>query len=115
MSTLTSMNEVQNLRELLKTVVADGAFGITLRTGEPTVVHTAEGPKRLEGAQPAREEITDFLRQLTGSRGVREFRDKGVTRFMVPFEGGVRLVGSARVEKEDIHVEIRRMAGKSKP
>jgi hypothetical protein len=114
MSGRGTMNEVDNLRELLRTVVADGGFGMTLRTGETTVVHTAQGPKRLETALPTHEEVAAFLRWLTGSRGVREFRDSGVTRFMVPFEGGVRLVGAARLEKDDIHLEIRRMAEKPK-
>ena len=107
------MNEGNDLKELLRNVIADGDFGLTLRTGEATVVHTLQGPKRLEAVLPTHEEMAAFLRQLTGSRGVREFRNSGVTRFMVPFEGRVQLVGAARVEKDDIHVEIRRMAGKS--
>jgi len=110
----TNMNQVPDLKELLRNVVADGGFGMTLRTGEVTVVHTAQGPKRLEAVLPTHEDITAFLRRLTGSRGVREFRDSGVTRFVVPFEGGVRLVGAARLEKDDIHIEIRRMTGRAK-
>src|SRR5258705_80163 len=108
------MNETSDLRELLRNVIAEGGFGMTLRTGETTVVYTAQGHQRLGAVLPTHEDITAFLRQLTGSRAVREFRDRGVTRFMVPFEGGVRLVGAARVEKDDIHIEIRRMAGRSK-
>lgn len=105
------MSEVHHLKQLLANVIADGDFGLTLRTGEVTVVHTVHGPKRVETVLPTPEELTAFLRQLTGSRGVREFRVRGVTRFMVPFESGVRLVGAARLEKDDIDVEIRRMAG----
>jgi Tfp pilus assembly ATPase PilU len=108
------MNEVHDLKELLRTIVADGDFGVTLRTGEPTVVHTRTGRRMIEGVHPTHEEITTFLRRLMGSRGVREFRDHGVTRFMVPFDDGVRLVGAARLEKDDIHVEIRRIVGSSK-
>src|SRR6516164_11513743 len=101
------MNEVNDLTELLRNVIAGGGFGMTLRTGEATVVHTAQGPKRLEAVLPTHEEITAFLRQLTGSRGIRDFRDNGVTRFMVPFESEIRLIGAARLEKDDIHVELR--------
>ncbi len=108
------MNQTHDLKELLRNVVANGDFGMTVRTGEPAVVYTTKGPRRLEGMHPSHEEITAFLRQLTGSRGVREFRDSGVTRFMVPFEERVRLVGAARLEKDEIHVEIRRMVGKAK-
>ena len=107
------MNEVHDLKDLLRAVIADGDFGMTLRTGEPTVVHTRTGRRTIEGAQPTHEEITSFLRRLMGSRGVREFRDHGVTRFLVPFDGGIRLVGAAKLEKDDIHVEIRRMVGNS--
>src|SRR5215470_5367120 len=114
MSDSSNMNRGRDLRELLRNVLADGDFGMTLRTGETTVVHTAKGPKPLVAVLPSHEDIANFLRQLTGSRGVREFRDNGVTRFMVPFEGGVRLVGAARLEMDDIHVEIRRMAGRAK-
>jgi hypothetical protein len=109
------MNEVHDLKELLRTVVADGDFGLTLRSCEPAVVHTRTGRRTVDGARPTHEEITTFLRRLMGSRGVREFRDHGVTRFMVPFDGGVRLVGAARLEDDDIHVEIRRMVGSSNP
>lgn len=107
------MSEVSDLKELLRQVMANGDYGLTLRTGEVTVVHTVQGPKRLEGVIPTHADIEAFLRQLTGSRGVRELRNGGVTRFMVPFESGVRLVGAARLEQDDIHVEIRRMAEKS--
>jgi hypothetical protein len=105
------MNEASDLRELLRNVIAEGGFGMTLRTGEMTVIHTAQGPKQLEAVLPTHEQITAFLRQLTGSRGVREFRDNGVTRFMVPLESGVRLVGAARLEQDDVHLEVRTMAG----
>ena len=106
------MDVEQDLRELLRNVVADGDYGMTVRTGEPLVVHTTKGPRSVETPHLTHEEVVAFLRQLMGSRGVREFRANGVTRFMVPFDGGVRLVGAARQENDDIHVEIRRMAGK---
>jgi hypothetical protein len=108
------VNEVQDLKSLLAKVVAEGDFGVTLRTGEPAVVHSSKGPRTIDGTSPGPEGIMVLLRQLTGSRGVRELREHGVTRFMVPFGDGVPLVGAARFEKEDIHMEVRRMAGNSK-
>ena len=106
------MDVAQDLSELLRNVVADGDYGMTVRTGEPLVVHTTKGPRSVETPHTTHEEVVAFLRQLIGSRGGQELRANGVTRFMVPFDGGVRLVGAARQENEDIHVEIRRMAGK---
>ena len=58
------ISEVHDLRELLRNVVADVGFGMTLRTGEPTVVHTPQGPKRLGTVPPTHEEITAFLWRL---------------------------------------------------
>lgn len=107
------MDQVDDLRELLRNVVADGDYGLTVRSGEPLVVHTTKGPRSVQAAHLTQEEIVTFLRQLMGSRGVREFRASGVTRFMVPFDGGVRLVGAVRQENDQIHVEVRRMAGRS--
>ena len=85
-----TMDVEQDLRELLRNVVADGDYGMTVRTGEPLVVHTTKGPRSVETPHLTHEEVVAFLRQLMGSRGVREFRANGVTRFMVPFDGGVR-------------------------
>ena len=108
MSDLVRVKEASDLKELLKGAISNGGFGMTLRSGEMAVLHTAKGPKRIESVIPTHEEITGLLRQLTGSRCVREFRDNGVTRFMVPLEGAVHLVGAARLEGDNIHFEIRR-------
>ena len=108
------MNATHDLRELLGNVIADGDFGMTLRTGESLIIHSRDGSRSIEQVHPTHEEIAEFLRQLTGSRGVRELRTQGVTRFIVPFEGGVRLVGAARSENDEAHVEIRRMVGNSR-
>jgi hypothetical protein len=105
-----TMDVTQELKALLRNVVADGDYGMTVRSGEPLVVHTKKGPRSIEAPHTTHEEVVAFLRQLLGSRGVREFRANGVTRFMVPFDGGVRFVGAARQEDDHIHVEIRRMA-----
>jgi hypothetical protein len=51
------------LKELLRTVIADGEFGLTLRSGEPPVVHTPTGSRRIEGTEPTADEIEAFLRQ----------------------------------------------------
>jgi len=40
---------MHDLRDSLRNAMADGDFGMTLRTGEPTTVHTTSGPQQLEG------------------------------------------------------------------
>ena len=64
MSEVNIVNEVYQLKELLRTIIADGDFGVTLRTGEPPVVRTANGRRTVEGKQPTHEEITDLLRHM---------------------------------------------------
>jgi hypothetical protein len=105
------MCDPHDLKELLRNIIADGEFGVTLRSGETAVVHTPTGPRPVNGTQPTRDEIEAFVRQLIGSRGTREFREQGVTRFMLPLEDGVRVIGAARQDNNEVQVEIRRMAG----
>ena len=105
------MGDLHDLKELLRSIIADGEFGVTLRSDEPPIVHTPNGPLAVPGTKPNRDEIEAFVRQLIGSRGAREFREQGLTRFMLPLEHGVRVIGAARRESHGIHVEIRRMAG----
>lgn len=78
------------------------------------MVRSSKGPRTDDAISPGPEEIMVLLRQLIGSSGVRELREHGVTRSMIPFGDGVRLVGGARLETDDLHVETRRMAGTSK-
>ena len=109
--TACRMGDQHDLKELLRSILADGAFGMTLRSDELPIVHTPKGPLAVAGSKPNRDEIEAFVRQLIGSRGARDFREQGITRFMVPFEHGVRVIGAARRESHGIHIEIRRMAG----
>lgn len=100
----------QDLKELLRTVLAEGAYGLTVRTGELPIIHYAKGPQPVQGPYPTQEDVTSLLRQLMPSREMRQFRERGVVHFTKIFEGHVRLVGGARKEKDEIHVELRRMA-----
>ncbi len=96
---------------LLNSLMVEGAFGMTLRTGEAAVVHSSEGSKNLDELYPTIEELSDLLRQLTDSRSIRKLRDAGTVWFLGGFEGGIRMVGAARLEPDSkLTVEIRRMA-----
>jgi len=103
-----------DLKDLLRTFLADGALGLTLRTGEHPVVYFAKERRSIEGTCPTHEDVAPLLRRLMKSREIRLFRERGVVHFKHTFEGHVELLGGARIEKDAIHVELRRMApGKS--
>jgi hypothetical protein len=43
------MDKAQDLTELVRKVVADGDYGMTVRTGELLVVYTIKGPRSVGG------------------------------------------------------------------
>lgn len=100
----------KDLKELLKTVLAEGAYGLTVRTGELPVIHYAKGSQLIEGTYPTHEEVSSLLQELVLSREMRQFREQGVVHFTQTLDGHVRLLGGARKEKDEIHLELRRMA-----
>jgi len=99
----------QDLKEVLKTALAAGAYGLTVRTGQSAIVHHAKGRMPVDGVCPTDEDVSSFLRQLTSSREMRQFRLQGLVHFTFTFEGRVRLLGGARQANDQIRVELRRM------
>lgn len=100
------------LATLLQSVLADGAHGLTLRSGQlPIVYSDKESTGPAEGAAPSADEVSGLLRQLIDSRQMREMRDGGTITFMHTLESGVQLLGRARQEGAEIHLELRRMIG----
>ncbi len=100
-----------DLAALVRRLLADGAYGLTLRTGEFPVVHSDKGSHSIEGACPTPEDVLSLLRQITDSRQMRELREHGVVSFMHTCGSGVRLLGGVRIEWDEIRVELRRMTG----
>jgi Tfp pilus assembly pilus retraction ATPase PilT len=100
----------RDLRKLLETSLAKGAWGMSLRSGQPPVVYFARNQKLEEGEQLTPDEVTSLLRELMNSREVRRFREDGKIYFKRAFEGGAEILGAAKAEKAGIRVELRRMA-----
>ena len=83
---------------------------MTLRTGERTVIYFAKGRRSVEEACASYDEVSALLQHLMTSRERRLFRERGVVHFKRAFTDGIELLGGARMEDDDIHVELRRMA-----
>ena len=109
------MNMTIGLDESLRRALAGGAVGMTLRTGEQTIIYFAKGRRSVQETCPSYEDVNAFLRYLMTSRERRLFRERGVVHFKRAFAEGIELLGGARMEKDELHVELRRMAGPSPP
>lgn len=103
------MSDVIDLREMVRTVFAEGGYGMTLRTGQRPVAHTSEGPQTGSENYLTTDDLVCLLEHLIGTRERREFRARGSVRFMGTLDQ-VRIVGGARMRLGEIQVELRRMA-----
>jgi hypothetical protein len=104
------MEQSLALQELLKTALANGAVGFTLRTGLHPVVYFARGVQAYDTRASTSEEIEEILRELMKSREMRQFREEGVVHCRSLFDGGASLLCGAKLEGKDIHVELRKIA-----
>ena len=104
------METLLTLNELLREALAHGGIGFTLRAGRHPLIYSAKGVQTYDTRSSSSEDIEELLRRLMSSRQMREFRAQGVIRFTSMFEGSIPLRGEAKIEGDDIHVEIRKMS-----
>jgi hypothetical protein len=107
---ITLMEALLTLTELFRTAFANGAVGFTLCTGLYPVIYSAKGVQTYDTQPSTFEEIDEMLRQLTTSREMRQLRATGVVHFKCVFESRVPLLGGAKLDGEDIRVELRKIA-----
>ncbi len=103
------MEAVLTLTDLLRTALASGAVGFTLRTGLHPVIYSAKGVQTSDSQRATSEDIEELLRQLMSSREMRQFRTTGVVHFRCVFEQ-FSLIGGTKIDGEEIHVELRKLA-----
>lgn len=103
------MEAVLTLTDLLRTALANGAVGFTLRTGLHPVIYSAKGVQTYDTQLSTSEDIEETLRQLMSSREMRQFRATGVVHFRSVFDG-ISLLGGATIDGEEIHVGLRKLA-----
>ena len=96
------------LAELLKTALAQGVVGFTFQSGLQPVIRSIKGVQTYDTQPSTFDEVEEMLRQLMSSRQMRQFRAAGLIYFRSVFEGVVFL-GAARVEGEEIRVELRKL------
>lgn len=104
------MEALLTLNELLRTAFANAAVGFTLRSRRHPLVYSVKGVQAYDTQSSTSEDIEELLRQLMTSREMRQFRARGGIQFKSLFEGHLSLHGKAKIEGDDIHVELRRIA-----
>jgi hypothetical protein len=103
------MEALFTISDLLKTALAHGAVGFTLRSGLHPVIFSEKGVQTYDSQPSTSEDIEDLLRRFITSREMRQYRDTSVVHFRCVFES-VSLLGGARRDGEEVRVELRRMA-----
>jgi Tfp pilus assembly pilus retraction ATPase PilT len=96
------------LAELLKIALAHRAVGFTFQSGLQPVIRSSKGVQTYDTQPSTFEDVEAILRRLMSSRQMREFRAIGLIYFRSVFEGVVFL-GAAKIEGEEIHVELRKL------
>jgi hypothetical protein len=104
-----------NLTELFRTALAGGAIGFTLRTGLHPQIYSAKGVQTYDTQPSTSEDIEEVLRQLVTSRELRQLRATGVVHFKSVFDGRISLLGGAKLNGEDLRVELRKLAAQPFP
>ena len=103
------MEALLTLSELLKTALAGGAVGFTLRSGLHPVIYSAKGVQTYDTQPSISEDIEEILRQLMSSREMRQFRETSVVHFRCVFDG-IPLLGRTKTDGEEVRVELRKLA-----
>jgi len=105
---LTRMEALLTLTELLKTALASGAVGFTLRSGLHPVIYSDKGAQTYDTQPSTSEDIADILRQLMSSREMRQFRATGVVHFRCVLDR-IALLGGTRTDGDAVRVELRKL------
>lgn len=88
--------------------LANGAVSFVLCSGRHPLIRSKKGVQDYETEAWTFEDMETFLRELMGSRQMRQFRVTGLAYFRSTF-GGCVLLCAARIEGEEIRLEMRRL------
>lgn len=91
---------------LLHLLHSDGADALRLHVGEPPVIVLDGKPQKLVRSAITTEEAEQFLQSIADTRQRRELRDHGSVEFMYRFRDRASFVVHAKIEGENIHMEI---------
>ena len=96
-----------SIGDLLHLVNSDGADELRLRVGAPPVVVLGGDEHVVEGPPITAENAEQLLQCLADTRQRRELRERGNVHFIYRFRRSTDFVVEARIEAEDVALDIR--------
>src|SRR5213075_254386 len=101
-------NSEYEMTDLLTLVLSERAEGLSLRAGEPPVVHLRADPHTIEGPAITPENAESLLRSLADTRQVRQLRAAGALEFVYTFRD-ISFRVQVRAEDEDVSLDLQRL------
>lgn len=92
--------------DLLHLLHSDGADELRLHVGQPPVIVLENEPQQLEGPAITTEDAAELLQSITNTRQRRALREHGVVEFIYRFRGRASFVVRARMEDEQVGMDI---------
>ena len=92
--------------DLLHLVHSDGADALRLHVGQPPVIVLDGEEQPVEGPAITTEDAEQLLQSISTTRHRRELRQHRVVEFIYRFRGRASFVVSARMEDENVGMDI---------
>jgi Tfp pilus assembly ATPase PilU len=97
------MYSMDNLLHLLH---SDGADELRLHVGQPPVVVLEGEQEPIEGPAITTEDAQELLQSITDTKQRRDLREHGVVEFIYRFRDRANFVVRARLEDENVRMDI---------
>jgi Tfp pilus assembly pilus retraction ATPase PilT len=95
-----------SMDDLLHIVHSDGADGLRLRVGQPPVIVLDGEEQQIEGPAITIENAEQLLHGISDTRQRRDLREHGAVDFIYRFRGRVSFVVCAKIEDENVYLDI---------
>jgi len=106
---MSTKSDGYDMTDLLTLAVSENADGLSLRSGRPPVIQVRGEAHSVEGPAIMPENAYLLLRDLAGSRNMREFRERGAAAFMHNFKDWAQFQVQATLEHNEIQIDVQRV------
>lgn len=99
-----------SIDDLLNLVTSEQADGVTLQVGKAPIVAVGGERRAVEGPAITAENGEQLLRSIANSRQMRALMKNGATEFVYTFRGSSRFLVYAKLQEENVYLELQRCA-----
>ena len=92
--------------DLLRLLHSDGADELRLHVGTPPVIVLDGEPQTIEGPAITTEDAERLLQSVANTRQRRELREHGMVEFIYKFRGSTAFVVRAKMEDENVGIDV---------